>query len=170
MSSTKHPQLFYTEYTHFAGRLLQDVNSSLEETHTQSPEVNLAQASLWTAAATVMGLHSLQAIIETFAPLAQFVHQHTELPSANPQSAKAFHLPLRIVSLLFRFTRKKEELEEFLREEYTAYFERIERTFNYLARECTDETISPAEHKHEVEALYLQSFYMFTRLSRMAER
>jgi hypothetical protein len=45
--------------------------------------------------------------------------------------------------------------------------ERLERTFDALRSERVDEMINEDEHKKEIEGLYLQSFYMLTRLSRM---
>jgi hypothetical protein len=170
MTSTPKNKAFYLEYEHFVGRLLQEVSDSLHHAEIQPAMILPELAGLWVAAGAALGMKRLLGIVALADSLKGLFHDTLALPEDSTDSLKTQEgLALLVGTVLHRFreTLEEEENKRTLSTHYSNYLERLERTFDALRSERVDEMINEDEHKKEIEGLYLQSFYMLTRLSRM---
>lgn len=170
-SSARRPRAFYEEYPMFAGELLEAISDSLHHEDIQPAIIHPELAGLWVAAGAVMGVHQLLSIIQKFQGLQTLLQGQVSNilgeKSDNHQAEEKLALGIGILLHRFSANLKKSPEEQELQEKYTSYLERVERTFLGLQEERKNESITSSEHQKEVEALYLQSFYMLTRLQRM---
>ena len=168
MTTPRYQEDFYREYPKFAGRLLEDASGSLHgDGATPSPEL----AGLWTAAGAVLGMQTLLAILKHSDELQGMMRQFlSALLQSTPFQQTSPTWALGLGTLLHQFEAKLQgdTPHQILRQQYIDYLERLERNFQALAQECREKTISPQEYYKEIEALYLQSLYILTRLQRMS--